>query len=157
MNLADRIRAQAHAALARVPGPVGAKLRGLNESLGRPLAAEGELVDRRAFVTQTAVGAPATVAKAAAAPTTAAAPVVVYCMDKSRRDATKLTDMLDAEGIPHQLSNIQEDPAAQMAVKRDSQGYRLPLVFIAGEAIGGRAELANLISTGELKNKVFGS
>ena len=43
-----------------------------------------------------------------------------------------------------------------MAVRRDSKGYRLPVLFIAGDAIGGRAELSNLISTGELKKKVFG-
>jgi hypothetical protein len=29
-------------------------------------------------------------------------------------------------------------------------------VFIAGEPIGGRAELLNLQSSGELKKKVFG-
>jgi glutaredoxin-related protein len=92
---------------------------------------------------------PAPVAK------TDVAPVIVYCMDKTRRDATKLTDMLDAEKIPYKLSNIQEDAAAQMAVRRDSKGFRLPVVFIAGDAIGGRAELSNLIASGELKQRVF--
>ena len=58
--------------------------------------------------------------------------------------------------IPYKVSNLQEDPAAQMAVRRDSKGFRLPLVFIAGDAIGGRAELSNLIASGELKKKVFG-
>jgi glutaredoxin-related protein len=52
--------------------------------------------------------------------------------------------------------NIQDDPAAQSAVRRDSKGFRLPVVFIAGEVIGGRAELANLSASGELKKKVFG-
>ena len=78
-------------------------------------------------------------------------------MDKTRRDATKLTDMLDAEKVPYKLSNIQEDPAAQMAVRRDSKGHRLPVVFIAGEVVGGRAELSNLIASGDLKKKVFGA
>ena len=91
-----------------------------------------------------------------AEPTGAVAPVIVYHMDKTRRDATKLTDMLDAEKIPYKVSNIQEDPAAQMAVRRDSKGFRLPVLFIAGDAIGGRAELGNLISSGELKKRVFG-
>ena len=77
-------------------------------------------------------------------------------MDKTRRDALKLIELLDDAGIPYQVSNIQEDPAAQMAVRRDSKGFRLPVVFIAGEAIGGRAELVNLQTTGELKKKVFG-
>jgi glutaredoxin len=77
-------------------------------------------------------------------------------MDKTRRDALKLTEILDGAGVPYQISNIQEDPAAQMAVRRDSKGFRLPVVFIAGEPIGGRAELINLQTSGELSKKVFG-
>ena len=49
MGLADRIKAKAHAALERVPGVVGDKLRSANEALGRPLASEDELADRRTF------------------------------------------------------------------------------------------------------------
>jgi glutaredoxin-related protein len=84
------------------------------------------------------------------------APVVVYHMDKTRRDAARLTEILDGAKIPYEVLNIQEDPAAQMAVKRDSKGFRLPLVFIAGEAVGGRTELTNMATTGELHKKVYG-
>ena len=77
-------------------------------------------------------------------------------MDKTRRDAQKLTDILDANGVAYKVTNIQEDPAAQYAVKRDSEGKRLPVVFIAGECLGGREELVNAASSGELKKKVFG-
>ncbi len=143
--------------MQKLPGRLGELAHKANEVLGRPLADEDELADRRAFAMGTGQ---ATVAKAPApAPvaTGEVAPVVVYHMDKTRRDATKLTDMLDAEKIPYRVSNIQEDPAAQMAVKRDSNGHRLPIVFIAGDAIGGRAELSNLIASGELKRRVFGS
>ena len=45
---------------------------------------------------------------------------------------------------------------AQAAIRRDSKGFRLPVVFVAGEAIGGRAELTNLAASGELKRRVFG-
>ena len=148
----DGLRARAHAALAKVPGRMGDRLRDLNDTLGRPLADEAELADRREFEARSSAPAQAT-----AAPKREAAPVIVYHMDKTRRDAQKLTDMLEAEGIPYQASNIQEDAAAQMAVRRDSKGFRLPVVFIAGDAIGGRAELSNLIASGELKKKVFGS
>jgi glutaredoxin len=85
-----------------------------------------------------------------------AAPVVVYHMDKTRRDALVLTELLDGAGIPYKVMNLQEDAAAQMAVRRDSKGFRLPVVFIAGEPIGGRAELTNLSASGQLKKKVFG-
>ena len=152
----DGARAKARAAIDRLPGKAGELARRANEALGRPLADEAELADRRAFEERDA--APVAPAKASAAPEGAkeAAPVVVYHMDKSRRDALKLVEILEGAGIPHQVSNIQEDPAAQFAVKRDSNGYRMPVVFIAGEAIGGRAELINLQTSGELKKKVFG-
>ena len=64
--------------------------------------------------------------------------------------------VIDANGIKYTVTNIQEDPAAQYAVKRDSNGVRLPVVFIAGDCIGGRVELVNAATSGELKKKVFG-
>lgn len=152
MGLLDQMRARAHAALEKVPGKVGESLRKANDSLGRPFADEHELADRKAFAKS---GAAVTVASPA--PSSAeAAPVIVYHMDKTRRDAQKLTDILDANGIAYKVTNIQEDPAAQYAVKRDSNGVRLPVVFIAGECLGGREELTNAAATGELKKKVFG-
>jgi glutaredoxin len=154
MNL-DGLRARAHAAITKLPGKAGEIARKANDALGRPLADEAELADRRAFESRGAVQTPVT---ASAAPSNReAAPVIVYHMDKTRRDAGKLTELLDGAGIPYKVSNIQEDPAAQAAVRRDSKGFRLPVVFIAGEPIGGRTELTNLISTGELKKRVYGA
>lgn len=152
MGLLDKARAKAFDAMNRAPGKLGAMARKANDVLGRPLADADELNDRKAFAEHgaTVMSAPVAVQKDVA-------PVIVYHMDKTRRDATKLTDMLDAEKIPYRVSNIQEDPAAQMAVRRDSKGFRLPVVFIAGDAIGGRAELSNLITSGELKKRVFGA
>ena len=149
MSLRDR--------LDKLPGKAGELARKANEAFGRPLADRAELADRRVF--EQRGGAPATTAPAPPAATSApreAAPVIVYHMDKTRRDAAKLTELLDGAGIPYKVMNLQEDPAAQMAVRRDSKGFRLPVVFIAGEAIGGRAELTNLAGSGELKKKVFG-
>jgi glutaredoxin len=156
MSWLERARARAHATMTKLPGKAGELARKANEALGRPLADEAELADRRAFEAQ--AGAPA--AAAAKPPATAGkrepAPVVVYHMDKTRRDAIKLTEILDGAGIPYKVMNIQEDAAAQMAVRRDSKGHRLPVVFIAGEVVGGRSELTNLVSSGELTRKVFG-
>jgi glutaredoxin-related protein len=155
MGVFDSIRARAHAALERVPGKVGEAVRKANDALGRPLADEHELADRRSFETQAAT--PAEAAKPAPAPVAGEpAPVIVYHMDKTRRDAQKLTDILDANGVKYKVTNIQEDPAAQYAVKRDSNGVRLPVVFIAGECLGGREELVNAAGSGDLKKKVFG-
>lgn len=154
MGFADRIRARAHAALERVPGVVGARLRSANEALGRPLASADELADRRAFESRAA--GTSTPSAAQASSVREAAPVIVYYMDKQKRDVSKLTDVLDANGIRYTVTNIQEDPAAQFAVRRDSNGHRLPVVFVAGDCLGGRAELVNAASSGELKKKVFG-
>lgn len=154
MTWLDRARARAHAALDKIPGKVGDAARRANVALGRPLADADELADRRAFADRTSANAPMP-PKPPAEAKRDVAPVIVYHMDKTRRDAQKLVDMLTAESVPHRVSNIQEDPAAQAAVRRDSKGFRLPVVFIAGEAIGGRAELSNLIASGELKKKVL--
>ena len=155
MSLFDKARARAHGALTKIPGKVGDVVRKANDALGRPLADEHELEDRRAFASAVPGGVAVTVASPAPA-STETAPVIVYHMDKTRRDAQKLTDILDANGIAYKVTNIQEDPAAQYAVKRDSEGKRLPVVFIAGECLGGREELVNAASSGELKKKVFG-
>jgi len=157
-NLRDRLdslRAGAHRAIDRLPGKAGELARKANAALGRPLADEAELADRRAFEAR-AAAPPAAASPGKPQPEREAAPVVVYHMDKTRRDAVKLTEILDGAGIPYKVMNIQEDPAAQMAVRRDSKGHRLPLVFIAGEVVGGRSELTNLTTSGELKKKVFG-
>jgi glutaredoxin-related protein len=150
----DSLRAGAHRAIDKLPGKAGELARKANAVLGRPLANEAELADRRAFEAR-AVAAPTTTSTKRDAPREVA-PVVVYHMDKTQRDATRLTEILDGAGIPYKVMNIQDDPAAQMTVRRDSRGFRLPLVFIAGEAVGGRSELTNLAASGELKKKVFG-
>jgi len=157
MSIADRLRARAHAALEKMPGKVGDKLRGVNEALGRPLADESELEDRREFEARTAKSSATTPAAPAAKPVAGeAAPVIVYYMDKQKRDVSKLTDVLDANGIKYTITNIQEDPAAQFAVRRDSKGLRLPVVFVAGDCIGGREHVINSAASGELAKKVFG-
>ncbi|HEX4420007.1 MAG TPA: glutaredoxin domain-containing protein [Kofleriaceae bacterium] len=144
--------------MTKLPGKAGELARKANDALGRPLADEAELADRRAFEARSSTSGTAATPAAPAKPATReVAPVVVYHMDKTRRDALKLTELLDGAGIPYKVMNIQEDPAAQMAVRRDSGPHRLPVVFIAGEVIGGRAELTNLASSGGLKKKVFGA
>lgn len=151
----DGLRARAHSTITKLPGKAGDLARKANDALGRPLADESELADRRAFDARGAVQTPVT---ASSVPSNReAAPVIIYHMDKTRRDAGKLAELLDGAGIPYKVSNIQEDPAAQMAVRRDSKGFRLPVVFIAGEPIGGRTELTNMIGSGELKRRVYGA
>lgn len=157
MSWIERARARAHATITKLPGKAGELARKANEALGRPLADEAELADRRAFEAQIESRAevPAKPEPARDAQRDAA-PVVVYHMDKTRRDAGRLTEILDGAGIPYKVMNLEEDAAGQAAVRRDSKGFRLPVVFIAGEVIGGRSELITLAGSGELRKKVFG-
>ena len=154
MSWIERARARAHASLNRLPGKAGELARKANEALGRPLADEAELADRRAF--ESAAQGRTAQPKTERPVQREAAPVLVYHMDKTRRDATRLTEILDGAGIPYKVMNLEDDAAAQAAVRRDSKGHRLPVVFVAGEVIGGRTELTNLVSSGELRKKVFG-
>ena len=156
MGITDRLRAGAHRAIDKLPGKLGDVAKKANEALGRPLADAHELEDRRAFHARTQGGEVVVAAPPPAADAREAAPVIVYYMEKQKRDVSKLTDILDTQGIKYTVTNIQEDPAAQYAVRRDSNGLRLPVAFIAGECVGGKVELVNLASSGELKKKVFG-
>jgi glutaredoxin len=154
MSWIERARARAHATLNRLPGKAGELARKANEAFGRPLADEAELADRRAF--ESAAQGRTAPAKTERPVQREAAPVLVYHMEKTRRDAARLTEILDGAGIPYKVINLEGDAAGQAAVRRDSKGFRLPLVFIAGEVIGGRSELTILVSSGALNKKVFG-
>ena len=155
MSVLDRVRAAGWRALSG-NGAVAEKARALNERLGRPLASPEELADRKAFADgYTATSAAAPSGPAASAPREAA-PVIVYFLDKQKRDVPRLTEILDTQHIPYKAMSLEEHPAALAAVRRDSGGYRLPVVFIAGVCVGGRGELVNLAASGELKQKGFG-
>ena len=168
-QVADRLaplRDRGWRALGRGEGAVVSALRKVNDALGRPLASAAELDDRREFArgyapatagAAASASKPATASKPASASPTTAAPVLVYFLDKQKRDVPRLTEILDSHGVPYRLASLEEDPAAQAAVRRDSKGFRLPLVFIAGECVGGREQLLNLGATGELKKLVFGA
>ena len=156
------LRAAGWRALER-DGAVVTVIRRVNDALGRPLAPAAELDDRRAFARGyraegTTPPAPAAAAAKPAGPSVAEpAPVLVYFMDKQRRDAARLSEILDGHNVPYKMASLEDDPAAQAAVRRDSKGFRLPLVFIAGECVGGREQLLNLGNTGALKKLVFGA
>jgi hypothetical protein len=161
MTVLDRLRDRGWRAIAKGDGRLASAARKMNDTLGRPLAPTDELADRRAFAGGYG-DAPAT-SSPAAAPGTAAparepAPVIVYYFkEKQWRDTGRLTEVLDANAIPYRVVNLDGDEATQAAVRRDARGRGGPLCFIAGECVGGRAELVNLAGNGELKRRVFGA
>jgi hypothetical protein len=150
MSTLDRLRDRAFRLIDRT-----AAGRKLNDALGKPLATEEELADRRAFAEGYVKPTTAATADAAPAPAKEAAPVVVFTLDKQRRDAERLTQMLDDAEVAYTVRSLEGDPAGMAAVRRDSKGHRLPVVFVAGEAIGGRAQLSNLGKAG-IRKLVFG-
>jgi len=135
----DRLRDRAFRMIER-----SATARRFNDALGRPLASADELADRRAFAQGYTAPAAAAASPTGPAPAAEVAPVVVFTMDKQRRDADKLAQILEDAEVAYTVRSLESDPAAQAAVRRDSKGFRLPVVFIAGDAIGGRQELLNL-------------
>ncbi|HRC56619.1 MAG TPA: hypothetical protein PKU97_11890, partial [Kofleriaceae bacterium] len=80
----------------------------------------------------------------------------VYHLDKHRLQLPRLTQPLEEAEIPFLVLNLEGDLATQSAVRRDSSGRKLPLVFIAGECVGGREALHELDRRGLLRKKVWG-
>ena len=139
---------------ARAFGMLGARGRRINEALGRPLASREELADRRAF--EAGYAAPDRDTDGGTGTTREAAPVIVYHLDKHRRDLPRFTQVLDAAEIPYKLVNLEGDEMMLSQTRRDSNGRKLPLVFIAGDCVGGREELTAMERSGELRKRVWG-
>jgi hypothetical protein len=161
----EKIRSTIYVALR---SPVGNKLLPIrlakgaalyvNDVVGRPLAPGEEFAERREF--ERSQGERASKAETAAGPASTArgeqAPIVIYHRDKYTGEVARLKQILDGEELAYSVENIEGDEAAISATLRDANGFKLPIVFIAGVAVGGRAQLANLIQSGELARLAFG-
>jgi len=93
----------------------------------------------------------------ATSPTREQAPVMLYKDWNSRNDLKRLIDVLVGANIEFQEFDVTDDEATRTWVKATSKVNDLPAVYIAGEAIGGYHELAQLDVSGELRRKVFGN
>ena len=163
MTLLRRLRTSAYGALT---SPAGSRLLPLrvaknallyaNDVVGRPLAGEDELCERDDFASQAAMKRQGKAEPAGHGTAREAAPVVVFHLDKHKSELQKITQILDDREIPYQVRNLEGDPAGITATKRDGKGYGLPVVFIAGVAVGRAEQLVNLDRSGELAVLVFG-
>ncbi len=134
-------------------GPVALAKRAalrVNEAVGRPLASDQELAERRSWESSNAGDA----ARAAAA--REPAPVVLFHTDRHVSRLKKLRQVLQAAEIPYDLRNVEGDLPSIEAVQRESDGRELPVVFIGGECVGGMNELIDLNNSGKLRELVFG-
>ncbi len=124
-----------------------------NEALGRPLAPQAELIERRTWEQG--------LSAAAAAPAPGRreereqAPVVIFHLDKHHRAVRKMGDILTAGGITYAVRNVDGDEPATEAAIRDAGRFSLPFVMIGGVTIGGVAQLIDLDRKGELKKLVW--
>jgi glutaredoxin-related protein len=167
MNL-DGLRAKAYEALRSRRGnqllPVRLSrgvLSFVNDMVGRPLAPEDELAERRAYEERRR--ARIAQARIAAAPVEVdprrdrdAAPVIVYVDAQSHRDAKRIADVFRGRDIPFTELSVVEDASTRSWVETTARTRDLPVVFVAGKPVGGYDALVQLDVKGELERMVWG-
>ena len=168
-RVTDRVRARVFEALSSKLGEEYKPLRMAREVLatandlaGRPFCPEAELAERRAAragaAPLTAPSAPPTFvgAPSRAAEAREAAPVMLYFDGKDHRTKKKIEELLKARGIPFRTLDVTDDESTRSWAQTTSKLEEFPLVFIAGEPVGGLHELTHLDVNGGLLKKVFG-
>jgi glutaredoxin len=155
-RVTDRVRVLLHDALTSTsvdryrPLKLAREFLGTaNDLVGRPACSEAELRERRG---ETAVAA-APVAPSAPE----AAPVMLYFDGKDHRTKKKIEELLNAREIPFKLLDVTDDEATRTWATAAAKQVEFPLVFIAGEAIGGLHELTQADVNGHLKTRVWGT
>ena len=128
----------------------------VNDLFGRPLASEEELARRtaeterlEALADKARNGQVATVKKEAA-------PVMLYVTDQFVRERKRLEDVLKGRSIPYQVLDVTDDEATRSWALTKAHATEFPLLFVAGESVGGFEEALSLDAHGGLTKKVFG-
>jgi glutaredoxin len=153
LRVADRFRATVAAALGSTRGDQYRPVKLLREVLGtandlagRPFCSRAELDERRAAGT-VAVGAVRR----------EAAPVMLYFDGKDHRTKKKIEELLQSKEIPFRLLDVADDEATRSWATTQAKQLEFPLVFIAGDPVGGLHELMQLDVNGDLVRRVFGA
>jgi glutaredoxin len=129
--------------------------RRLNTLLGSPLCSAEEIDVRRAAREKLANLGGRTAVERAREP----APVVVYFeKDRNQRLIDRVEETLRARGIAYRCLDVAGDEATLTFVMREAkcEADDLPIVFVAGTAVGGYNELVEWDVAGKLKTAVFG-
>jgi glutaredoxin len=158
----DALRARLHQAITSPKGESASASRqvaqSLNDLLGQPLCSQEELERRRAGARKLEElrSRPRPSAAAKREP----APVMVYFeKDRNARELIRIKEILGMHGIEPKLLDVTDDMATIAFVTREAKCERdeLPVVFVAGSALGGFRALAAADTRGELKKAVFGA
>jgi glutaredoxin len=144
-------------------------LRFVNDLAGRPVCSAEELARRAQAVAEAeALAAEAQARRGQGAAqegqaaqkgrkgeASAPAPVVVYVTDQDHRTPQRIAEVLKGRDVPFQVCDVTDDEASRSWAQTAAGGQEFPLVFIAGEPVGGLHELTQLDVRGELVKKVF--
>ena len=156
----ERVRSRVHDLLRSSEGDGLAPVRVVkqvalraNEALGRPLAPQAELIERRTW--EQGLSAAAAAPASGGSEEREQAPVVIFHLDKHHRQVRKMGDILTAAGVAYTVRNVDGDEPATEAALRDAGRFGLPFVMIGATVVGGAAQLADLDRAGELKGLVW--
>ena len=150
--ITDRLRTLVGAALASsrydhvVPVRKAREaLATVNDLAGRPFCTSAELEERH------------TAEQQRVADLKEPAPVIVYFDGKDHRTKVKVEELLQSRSIEFRTLDVGDDEATRSFAETASKSKEFPLVFIAGNAVGGLHELQQLDVNGELSRRVFGA
>ena len=165
----DFVRTTLHRAISTPIGDGFAPLRvpkdlarRLNVTFGQPLCSSEQLATRHAAEAKLAAlrasrGTPS--AQTSAAAVKVAAPVMVYFeKDRNPRELARIEELLHAKSIPFQLLDLTGDESTMAFVTRTAncKDDDLPVVLVAGVAIGSFKALVDADVSGELAKAVYG-
>jgi glutaredoxin len=118
-----------------------------NDLVGRPFCTQAELDERRGAGNQ---GSGAAVRREPA-------PVMLYFDGKDHRSKKKIEELLTGKEIPFKVLDVTDDEATRSWATTAAKQLEFPLVFIAGEPVGGLHEVTQLDVNGQLARRVFGA
>jgi hypothetical protein len=131
-----------------------------NDLAGRPLCSAEELdrreADRAALQAEVAALRAGKANPGQPPARREAAPVVLYVTDQDMRTKKKLEEILKGRDIPYKVNDVTDDEASRSWALTQARKQEFPLLFVAGEPVGGLDEVMQLDVTGELLKKVFG-
>lgn len=137
--------------------------RRLNTTLGSPLCSREESVKRREAARRLEelrrTAGPGGASAESATPREAAPVMVYFEKDRNVRELGRVEELLGAKGIAFTRLDVRGDEATLDFVMREARCKQdeLPVVFVAGAAIGGFAALVAADVSGELQRRVLGS
>lgn len=155
-GLADKLRVTLDGVLASEAGNQYKPVKLLREVLGtandlagRPVCSQDELDRRRAKAAGRSGEAQPSKREAA--------PVMVYFDGQDHRTLKKIEELLGSRDIPYKVLDCTDDEATRSWATTAAHRMEFPLVFIAGEPVGGLHELTQLDVNRALSRRVFGS